>query len=247
MHITVSLGNTQLNISENGYERLKTLRQKLLNSVPETMRKVVEDDADARLAEYFTTKVATGNVITDVDVEAAFAHLGLGTSSRKQDAEASDADFESGPENADAQGTADANSNTSQPDSGQQPDAAAQPNGKSEPLSRDLSDVFISGVCSGIARKMDCDVVWIRLAFVCGTLFLAQVWVPVAYLILWAVLPTSRAAEADGPDIRFDSDGGAQRNGCLRGCMIAAICIMAFIAICALFVVPFVLFGVTLL
>lgn len=239
MQITVSLGNTQLNISENGYERLKTLRQKLLNSVPETMRKVVEDDADARLAEYFTTKVATGNVITETDVEAAFAHLGLGTSSRKHDAEASDADFESGPEDANAQGpeNADANSNTSQPD-------AAQSNGKSDPLSRDLSDVFISGVCSGIARKMDCDVVWIRLAFVCGTLFLAQVWVPVAYLILWAVLPTSRAAEADGPDIRFDSDGGAQRNGCLRGCMIAAICIIAFIAVCALFVVPFVMFGV---
>lgn len=244
MHITVNLGNAKLNISERGYDTLKALLRKLTDSVPDTMRQMVQDDAESRLAEYFTTKVATDNVITEADVEAAFANLGFGSSSsRQQDAEASDADFES----SENQGTdkADTNSGPTQAE-GDQTANTAQPNGTAEPLRRDLTDVFISGVCSGIARKMDCDVVWIRLAFVFGTIFLAQIWVPVAYLVLWLVLPPSGTAESEGPDIRFDSDGGAQKNGCLRGCLIVAICIVALIAVGLLFMLPFGLIGLVL-
>ena len=44
----------------------------------------------------------------------------------------------------------------------------------------------IAGVCAGIANYADCDVTWVRLAFVLTTIFLTGAPL-IAYLVLWAI------------------------------------------------------------
>lgn len=54
-------------------------------------------------------------------------------------------------------------------------------------MKRNLNDMVVAGVCSGIARHFGIDPIWVRLAFVAlglstvGTLILV-------YLILWALM-----------------------------------------------------------
>lgn len=250
MITTVTLGSGRFNISDKGYERLRLHMRNLTGSLPESMRGVVEEDAENRLCEYFSSKVSPANIITHLDIDTAFADLGLGSvSDSDEKSSGQTAGGESPHSSTQEQGTT-ADGSTGATESGSSAsgakandDAAAEePNPQSGvPWSLNRSDVLIAGVCSGIARKAGCEAVWIRLAFVFVTLFLWQPWVPVAYLILWFVLPADDAKDGD-PDIRFESS--SRSGGCLRVFLIIVLCILALVAVSlGLFTIPFFILG----
>lgn len=248
MITTVTLGSGRFNISDKGYERLRLHMRKLTGSLPESMRGVVEEDAESRLCEYFSSKVSTANIITHLDVDAAFADLGLGSVSDEKSS-GQTAGGESPHSSAQEQG-AKADGSTGAAASGDSASGAKANDGAAAdepkpqngiPWSLNRNDVLIAGVCSGIARKAGCEAVWIRLAFVFVTLFLWQPWVPVAYLILWFVLPADDVKDG-GPDIRFESE--SRGGGCLRIFLIIALCVLALAAVSlGLFTIPFFIIG----
>lgn len=245
MITTVTLGSGRFNISDKGYQRLKLHMRNLTGSLPEAMRGVVEEDAENRLCEYFSSKVSPANIITHIDIYAAFADLGLGSVS-DTDEDAHNADSEAARTSSQDQGgKSDGSAGAATAgDSAKASDEAAADgrsphNGAHWSLNR--NDVLIAGVCSGIARKAGCEAVWIRLAFVFVTLFLWQPWVPVAYLILWFVLPADDAND-NGPDIRFES--GTHSGGCLRVFLIIVLCLLALVAVSlGLLTIPFFILG----
>ncbi len=60
-------------------------------------------------------------------------------------------------------------------------------------LTRDLSDKWLAGVCSGIARYFDIDPLWVRL--LCIVLFFAgAVYTAIIYILLALMLPVSDEA-----------------------------------------------------
>ncbi len=54
-------------------------------------------------------------------------------------------------------------------------------------LARSRNDRVFSGVCGGLARYTGLDVTIVRFLFVLGLLFFG--FTPLAYLILWALMP----------------------------------------------------------
>lgn len=236
MLITVTIGGSRLNMSERGYERLKARMRQLTDSVPESMRQMVQDDAESRLADYFARRISVAEVLTDADVDAAFADLGLGASAKTESEEnragGTTRDEAKGPETA--------------PDGASQGPVPHDAQSGSGPWRRDTSDKIVAGVCSGIARKAGCDPIWIRLAFVCFTVCAWQAWVAVAYLILWLVLPAdgTKTGGSD-PDIRFES--GGRRSGCLSVALTVLLCLVALAAVVlGLCVAPFFLMNLIL-
>lgn len=165
MITTITLGSGRFNISDKGYERLKLHMRNLTGSLPESMRGVVEEDAENRLCEYFSSKVSPANIITHLDVDAAFADLGLGSvSDSDEKSSGHTAGSESTHSSNQEQGTkADGSTGaTASGDSasGAKADgdaAAGEPKPQSGiPWSLNRSDILIAGVCSGIARKAGC-------------------------------------------------------------------------------------------
>ena len=57
-------------------------------------------------------------------------------------------------------------------------------------LRRDSSGNILGGVCSGIARKLGIDPVFIRVFFLIAALF-RGIFIPV-YIILWIIIPSDR-------------------------------------------------------
>ena len=55
------------------------------------------------------------------------------------------------------------------------------------PLKRNISNKILSGVCSGIARKLGIDPIFIRILFLLLALF-RGFFIPI-YIILWIVIP----------------------------------------------------------
>lgn len=74
----------------------------------------------------------------------------------------------------------------------------------SRKLTRSSTDKMLGGVCGGLARYFGVDTTLVRLVLVLTVLF-AGVG-PLAYLILWAVMPSD-----DGQVIAGDLAGQAQR------------------------------------
>ena len=79
-------------------------------------------------------------------------------------------------------------------------------NGRSH--TRSTTDKFLGGVCGGLARYLNLDSGLVRILTVVIAVFTQVGWI--AYLVLWAVLPT----EGGGPT-GFDEARGAfgQGNG----------------------------------
>lgn len=61
-------------------------------------------------------------------------------------------------------------------------------------LFRDPSDRLLGGVCSGIARYLDVDPVWVRLGTVIIALCTQFIITPV-YIVLWFIVPEAHTAE----------------------------------------------------
>lgn len=69
-------------------------------------------------------------------------------------------------------------------------------------LERDEANKMLAGVAAGLAEYLNVEVVWIRILFVCLTVFgFAGIWI---YLILWIVVPPKATYTT------FETGGGYQ-------------------------------------
>lgn len=59
-------------------------------------------------------------------------------------------------------------------------------------LKKDVKNKVVGGVCAGIAKYLQIDVAFVRLAFVLSTIFYGVG--PVIYLVLWMILEEESAA-----------------------------------------------------
>lgn len=75
-------------------------------------------------------------------------------------------------------------------------------------LTRATSDKFLGGVCGGLARYLNLDSGLVRILTVVLAVFTQVGWI--AYLVLWAVLPTD-ASPRTGIDEAKDAFGHVQR------------------------------------
>lgn len=75
---------------------------------------------------------------------------------------------------------------------------------------RDTTRGMLGGVAAGLARHLDVDVVWVRLAFVLTTVFVSGFGL-VAYVAAWIIIPAGDDAEAGAPG------GGARTEPVGRG------------------------------
>lgn len=60
----------------------------------------------------------------------------------------------------------------------------------SQPLHRSSSNVFIAGVCGGIAEWLGWDPTLVRVLYVLASVFSAAFPGVLVYIILWLVMPT---------------------------------------------------------
>jgi len=63
---------------------------------------------------------------------------------------------------------------------------------------RDTSEAMIGGVAAGLARHLDVDVVWVRLAFVLSAIFANGLGL-IAYLAAWIIIPAGDDRAAGSP------------------------------------------------
>jgi phage shock protein PspC (stress-responsive transcriptional regulator) len=80
------------------------------------------------------------------------------------------------------------------------PQGAPYAGGSQRRVRRDTAEGMIGGVAAGLARHLDVDVVWVRLAFVLTAIFANGLGL-VAYLAAWLIIPAGddRDAGASGP------------------------------------------------
>ena len=71
-------------------------------------------------------------------------------------------------------------------------------NGKS--LTRSTTDKFLGGVCGGLARFLNLDSGLVRILTVIIAIFTQVGWV--AYLVLWAVLPTATSSRTGFDEVK---------------------------------------------
>ena len=71
-------------------------------------------------------------------------------------------------------------------------------NGKS--LTRSTTDKFLGGVCGGLARYLNLDSGLVRILTVVIALFTHVGWI--AYLVLWAVLPTDTSTRTGIDEVK---------------------------------------------
>ncbi len=74
-------------------------------------------------------------------------------------------------------------------------------NYRKNPLRRDSSNNILGGVCSGLARKIGIDPVFIRVFFLIAALF-RGFFIPV-YIILWIIIPSDKEKITIKKNIRY--------------------------------------------
>lgn len=86
-------------------------------------------------------------------------------------------------------------------------------NGKS--LTRSTTDKFLGGVCGGLARFLNLDSGLVRILTVIIAIFTQVGWI--AYLVLWAVLPTDTSSRTGFDEVKDafgkGTTGPAERPG----------------------------------
>ena len=91
-------------------------------------------------------------------------------------------------------------------------------NGRS--LTRSTTDKFLGGVCGGLARYLNLDSGLVRILTVVLAVFTQVGWV--AYLVLWAVLPTDASSRTGIDEVKdvFGNRGGSAPppGGCASSC-----------------------------
>lgn len=239
MNVSVTLGNRQFNISQKGYERLECLLKNLLASVPDNIRDFVSGDAENRLADYFSSKISSENVLTDADVDAAFASLGLGSKGSNGDGMSGGDDVHDEDFTTDGQGSSadepfnsDAGENSTSEES-----KADDAKSKIRKLHRSTADKVLAGVCGGLAEYYDFESIWIRIFLAVATLVFQQLWIPVVYVAMWIIMP--RGDGADNGGVSFDDDGSSCSKGCLVIVIIALLILLPVMFLLGLGILSF--------
>ena len=207
-NISINLQGLIFHIEEDGFDVLsRYLAEVRAHFASYRGHADIVADIEARIAELFAARLSpTQQVITLDDVNAMTAKMG-----RVSDF-APDADED---DEVTAEEAAAASAAYGQPTGSAYANAAAAATATTEPgtaksLYRDMANRKIAGVAAGIAQYFAVNPLWIRLAFVFGTLFTPAVniwsrhnvnvslggWVTFAYILLWILLPKRYDAPA---------------------------------------------------
>ena len=195
-NISINLQGLIFHIEEDGFDVLsRYLAEVRAHFASYRGHGEIVADIEGRIAELFAARLSpTQQVITLDDVNAMTAKMGR-VSDFAPDAD--EDDEVTAEEAAAAYG---------------QPAAAtaATAPGENKRLYRDMANRKIAGVAAGIAQYFAVNPLWIRLAFVFGTLFTPAIdiwsrhnmhvsfggWVVLAYIVLWILLPKRYDAPA---------------------------------------------------
>ncbi|GAB3844432.1 hypothetical protein GCM10028822_01710 [Hymenobacter terrigena] len=206
-NISINLQGIIFHIEEDGFDVLsRYLAEVKAHFANYRGHEDIVADIEGRIAELFSARLSPmQQVISLDDVNAMMAKMG-----RVSDfAPEADEDDEVTAEEAAASATY-ARPGTSSYTT--EPAAATATAATDEPkrLYRDMANRKIAGVAAGIAQYFAVNPLWIRLAFVFGTIFLPASnvwmhhntrvdfggWVVLAYIILWILLPKRYDAPA---------------------------------------------------
>ncbi|MCL5009234.1 MAG: DUF2807 domain-containing protein [Patescibacteria group bacterium] len=163
--INISIGGLSFQIEEDAYAALEKYLGEVkarFASYPDAAE--IVSDMEDRLAEQLSAKLPHGQVAGLATIEELIAIMG------RPDQIGEDGKNEAGPADSGA------------------PKAPAP----AKRLFRNLDDVILGGVCSGLAAYAGVDTVWVRLVFAI-TVFFGGFGV-VLYLILWIIVPPAQTA-----------------------------------------------------
>jgi len=192
--LTVNLSGVVFNIDEDAYDMLSDYLGKLERHFTKTDEKEVFQDIEGRIAELFGEMMPAGqNVVSIGMVEKVISVMGK--PEEMDDTE--DSSRTSGNQFVDDMTETMKN-------------AASEAQKKlQKKLYRRTDQVVVAGVCSGLATWAGVDVIVVRIAALVLTLLLGQVWVPVVYIILWALVPEAKTAsqklEMEGEAVNVES------------------------------------------
>jgi len=88
------------------------------------------------------------------------------------------------------------------------PPPSGDPHGAAPPrrVRRDTNEAMLGGVAAGLARHLDVDVVWVRLAFVLAAVFANGLGL-VAYIAAWLIIPAGDDRDAGATGTSTSSRG----------------------------------------
>ena len=206
-NISINLQGLIFHIEEDGFDVLsRYLAEVKAHFASYRGHADIVADIEGRIAELFAARLSPmQQVITLDDVHAMTAKMGRVSDFASDadeddeveadDATAASAGFDRGTAYGNPYGTA---------------AAAPAATGETKRLYRDMANRKIAGVAAGIAQYFAVNPLWIRLAFVFGTIFLPASniwmrhntrvdfggWLVLAYVILWILLPKRYDAPA---------------------------------------------------
>lgn len=160
--LTIGLGKSVFNIEENAYRKLKSYIDRFEVSIVEKddLREIMQD-VEARIAELFYEEVKSKSQVVNVAlVEKVAAIMGIPEEDEARKAEG-------------------------QPFTA--PPPPLQPERGYRRFYRNPDDLWIGGVCSGIAAYFRIDPLAVRAIFGCMLIFIGTGLL--VYLILWLVVP----------------------------------------------------------
>ncbi|MCQ2228269.1 MAG: PspC domain-containing protein [Bacteroidales bacterium] len=244
--LTVNLSGVVFNIDEDAYDMLSDYMCDLERHFAKTDEKEVLRDIECRIAELFNEKMPASHNVVNIDMVREVISI-MGRPDQMDDGESSERNGSSDQFMNDMADTVKA--------------AASEAQKKlQKKLYRRTDQVVIAGVCSGLATWAGVNVVVVRVLALVATLCLAQLWVPVVYLILWMLVPQATSAsqklEMEGEAVNVDSicdmkereaddDKGEQSGGgCLGAFLKVALILIGVIVGLAVFGTLFgVIFG----
>lgn len=161
--INANIGGIEFTLNEDAYNALEGYLENLKKYFRETEgTDDIMEDIEARIAEILQERMAKSAIVEIKDVEAVQATIGF-----PEDFETPDSEEEA---------------------SGEKTTDGTVYLGKR--FFRNPDDKMLGGVCSGISAYFGIDPIWLRLAFVIGTIFYGTgFWI---YIVLWIVIPEAK-------------------------------------------------------
>lgn len=161
--INANIGGIEFTLNEDAYNALEAYLENLKKYFRETEgTDDIMEDIEARIAEILQERMAKSAIVEMKDVEAVQATIGFPE------------DFET-------------------PESEEEATDEKTTGGTvylGKRFFRNPDDKMLGGVCSGISAYFGIDPIWLRLAFVIGTIFYGTgFWI---YIVLWIVIPEAK-------------------------------------------------------
>jgi len=174
--LTVNLANTVYHIDEDAYHILQTYFEKLRKHFSlEKDADEIMSDIEARVSELFNERLRYGmQVISEKEVNEIIVIMGNPN------------DFET-PSDESA-----STKKTGEEEAKQEVPENEEPQRVQKRIYRDTENAYLGGVCNGLSRYLDIDVVFVRLffflfIFLWGTTILI-------YILMWIITPEAKTA-----------------------------------------------------